>query len=219
MAFLEPAPPLDASAESIYAISPPPQSWPASRVASFLGEYNRQMLRCSPFTRRILAITCSLLTPTASLRWCAACWAPASNAEGWANYCEQMLLDQGYGDGELTLRLMQQKFFLRSVANALLDHNLHCSNMTDEEAVSFMITQASKARGSQAEANPGQARLLPTLDIFRRSRRFHAASPRRAAKARRQVRQGRFHEAVLSAGTVPVKYLPELKNRTIAVSR
>ena len=30
-----------------------------------------------------------------------------SNAEGWAHYCEQMMLDEGYGNGDLKLRLGQ----------------------------------------------------------------------------------------------------------------
>ena len=37
--------------------------------------------------------------------------------EGWAVYTEQMMLDQGYGEGDLRLRLMQLKFYLRAVAN------------------------------------------------------------------------------------------------------
>ena len=31
----------------------------------------------------------------------------ASNAEGWAHYTEQMMLDEGYGKGDLKLRLGQ----------------------------------------------------------------------------------------------------------------
>src|SRR5205807_150169 len=43
-AFLNPAPPLDPKAVSIYAISPPPRDWDARRVNSYLEEYNRHML-------------------------------------------------------------------------------------------------------------------------------------------------------------------------------
>ncbi len=45
-----------------------------------------------------------------------------------------MMLDQGYGDGDLALRLNQLKFYLRTVGNAILDHKMHCANMSDEEA-------------------------------------------------------------------------------------
>src|SRR5207253_8361910 len=44
VAFLNPAPPLDPRAASIYAISPPPKDWDTRRVNSFLEEYNHFML-------------------------------------------------------------------------------------------------------------------------------------------------------------------------------
>src|SRR5207244_5659862 len=43
--YLNPAPPLDPRAASIYAISPPPSDWDARRVDSYLEEYNRHALR------------------------------------------------------------------------------------------------------------------------------------------------------------------------------
>ncbi len=49
--------------------------------------------------------------------------------EGWAVYTEQMMLDQGYGNGELALRLNQLKFYLRAVVNAILDHKMHCTQI------------------------------------------------------------------------------------------
>jgi len=45
VAYLNPAPPLDAKASSYYAISPPPRDWDARKVKSFMQEYNRHMLQ------------------------------------------------------------------------------------------------------------------------------------------------------------------------------
>jgi uncharacterized protein (DUF885 family) len=59
--------------------------------------------------------------------------------EGWAVYTEQMMLDQGYGDGDLVLRLNQLKFYLRAVINAILDHHMHCKDMTDEQAMKLLV--------------------------------------------------------------------------------
>ena len=58
--------------------------------------------------------------------------------EGWAVYTEQMMLDQGYGEGSLQLRLNQLKFYLRAVVNAILDHRMHCTEMTDEQAMELL---------------------------------------------------------------------------------
>src|SRR6185437_15862912 len=67
--------------------------------------------------------------------------------EGWAVYTEQMMLDQGYGDGDLALRLNQLKWYLRAVANAILDHQMHCTDLTDEKAVAFLTEEAFQAEG------------------------------------------------------------------------
>ena len=67
--------------------------------------------------------------------------------EGWAVYGEQTMLDQGYGDGDLRLRLMQLKFYLRAVVNAILDHQMHCAKMTDDEAMKLLVDGAFQSAG------------------------------------------------------------------------
>src|SRR5258708_22485637 len=68
-------------------------------------------------------------------------------AEGWAVYTEQMMLDQGYGKGDLALRLHQLKFYLRAVANAILDNKMHCTNMSDAEAMEFLTKRVFQSEG------------------------------------------------------------------------
>src|SRR5260370_3682209 len=70
-------------------------------------------------------------------------------SEGWAVYTEQMILDQGFGDGDPALRLNQLKWYLRAVTNAILDYKMHCTGMTDEEALLFLMQRAFQ---SDAEA-------------------------------------------------------------------
>src|SRR5436305_9234611 len=68
-------------------------------------------------------------------------------AEGWAVYTEQMMLDQGYGKGDDALRLHQFKWYLRTVANAILDHRMHGAGMSDEEALDFLTRRAFQSEG------------------------------------------------------------------------
>ena len=75
-------------------------------------------------------------------------------------YTEQMMLDQGYGDGDLALRLNQLKFYFRAVANAILDHKMHCTNMSDDEAMAFLIEALLPVGGRGAgQGRPRQARV------------------------------------------------------------
>jgi uncharacterized protein (DUF885 family) len=67
--------------------------------------------------------------------------------EGWAVYTEQMMLDQGYGDGDLPLRLTQLKFYLRAITNAIIDHKMHCTDMSDEQAMRLLVDGAFQSEG------------------------------------------------------------------------
>jgi len=141
-------------------------------------------------------------------------------AEGWAVYTEQMMLDQGYGKGDPALRLHQLKFYLRAVANTILDHRMHCDNMTDEEALKFLMEGAFQSEG-EAVAKIVRAKQtscqLSTYFVGRTA--FYRL---RQAVQREQGDRfdlGRFHEAVLDHGTLPVKYLPELVRDRLKMPR
>jgi len=141
-------------------------------------------------------------------------------AEGWAVYTEQTMLDQGYGEGNLQLRLNQLKFYLRAVANAILDHKMHCSEMTDDQALAFLREQAFQSEG-EARLKIVRAKQtsvqLSTYFVGRTAfYRLRQAVQREQGDA---FQLGRYHEAVLAHGTLPVKYLPELVRERLKAPR
>ena len=220
LAYLDSALPLDPMGISSYAVSPPPSNWGEDRVRSFLEEYNQHMLqvltiheaypghyvqleysnRCPSLIRRVLQSGVFI--------------------EGWAVYTEQMMLDQGYGDGNLALRLNQLKFYLRAVANTILDHKMHCTTMTDDEAYAFLTDGAYQSEG-EARLKIIRAKQSSTqLSTYFVGRMAHY-------RLRQQIQRelgdkfelGRFHEAVLDHGSVPMKYLPELVRERLKMPR
>ncbi len=132
-------------------------------------------------------------------------------SEGWAVYCEQMMLDQGYGNGDLGLRLNQLKWYLRSVANAILDHKMHCGQMSDEEVLAFLTRRAfqteGEALGKIIRAKQSSCQLS-TYFVGRTA--FYKLRQEIEREQGEKFDLGRYHEAVLDHGTLPVKYLPEL---------
>jgi uncharacterized protein (DUF885 family) len=211
VAFLNPAPPLDPKASSIYAVSPPPKDWDARRVASFLEEYNRYMLQIltihEAYPGHYVQLEYSNRNPSMIRRVLFS----GVFAEGWAVYTEQVMLDQGYGNGDLALRLNQLKWYLRAVANAVLDYKMHCAGMTDEEALKFLVRRAFQSEGEavgkiiRAKQSSCQ---LSTYFVGRTA--FYRLRQQIEREMGDQFDLGRFHEAVLDHGTLPVKYLPEL---------
>jgi len=210
-AYMEAAPPLDAAAQSFYAVSPPPAGWDAARVRSLLEEYNRHMLHVltihEAYPGHYVQLEYANRNPSLIRRVLGS----GVYIEGWAVYTEQMMLDQGYGDGDLALRLMQLKFQLRAVTNSILDHKMHCSGMSDEEAMSLMVDGAYQSEG---EARLKIIRAKQTSCQL--STYFVGRTAMCRLRESIQTEMGdrfdlaRYHEAVLEEGSVPVKYLPEL---------
>jgi uncharacterized protein (DUF885 family) len=211
LAYLNGAPPLDPDAPSLYAISPPAHDWTPQRTQSLLEEYNRHMLQIltihEGYPGHYVQLEYSARVPSLIRRVLGS----GVYIEGWAVYTEQMMLDQGYGNGDLALRLNQLKFYLRAVANAILDHKLHCSNMSDDEAMKLMIEGAFQSQ-EEARAKLVRAKQSSTqLSTYFVGRMAHV-------RVRQQIQRelgdkfdlARYHEAVLTQGSVPVKYLPEL---------
>jgi len=58
--------------------------------------------------------------------------------EGWGQYAEQMMIEQGFLDHSPELALTFAKEQLRVIANAILDIRLQMLNMTDREAMDLM---------------------------------------------------------------------------------
>src|SRR5216117_3088635 len=147
LAYLDNAPPLDPDAASLYAISPPPLDWGAEKVKSFLEEYNRHMLQILTIHEAYPGHYVQLEYSNRSGSLIRRVLQSGVFIEGWAVYGEQTMLDQGYGEGDLPLRLSQLKFYLRAVANAILDHQMHSTKMTDGEALKFLTKGAFQSEG------------------------------------------------------------------------
>lgn len=219
VAYLNPAPPLDARGGSEYAISPPPSDWTPERAESLLREYNRAMLQ-------ILTIHEAYPGHYVQLEYSNRCpslirkvLSSGTFAEGWAVYTEQMMLDQGFGEGDLPLRLQQLKFYLRAVVNAILDRRMHCDGMTDDEARELLVGRAfqtdGEATGKIIRAKQSSCQLS-TYFVGR------TAFVRLRRSIQREMGAGfdlaRYHEAVLSEGTIPVKHLPRLVRARLGVA-
>jgi uncharacterized protein (DUF885 family) len=216
LAYLDNAPPLDPNASSYYAVSPPPSDWTTQQVKSFLEEYNSHMLQIltihEGYPGHYVQLEYANRTPSLIRR----VFQSGPFVEGWAVYGEVTMLNAGYGAGDLKLRLMQQKFYLRAVANTIFDNQMHCTKMTDDEAMKFLTEEAFQSEGEaklkiiRAKQSSGQ---LSTYFVGRMAHyRLHQQIERELGD---KFDLARYHDAVLTHGSVPVKYLPELVHASL----
>jgi len=130
------------------------------------------------------------------------------------------MLNEGYGGGDLRLRLMQLKFYLRAVANSILDYRMHCTQMTDGEAMKFLMEDAYQSEGEAKLKVIRAKQSSAQLSTYFVGRMAHF-------RLRQQIERelgdkfdlGRYHEAVLAPASVPVIYLPELVRQRLAEPR
>ncbi|MCX6876877.1 MAG: DUF885 domain-containing protein [Verrucomicrobia bacterium] len=210
-AYMKSPPPLDTNAVGFYAVSQPPQDWDAPRMQSYFAEYNRSMLRILTIHEAYPGHYVQMEYANRNPSLIRKVLGSGAFIEGWAVYTEQMMLDQGYGEGDLALRLTQLKFYLRAVANAILDHRMHCETLTDEEAMDLLVNQSFQAEGEARLKVIRAKQSAVQLSTYFAGRMGHY-------RLRQQVERelgdafdlGRYHAAVLASGSIPLKFLPAL---------
>jgi len=211
VAYCDSPGPLDKNLKTFYAVSPIPEDWSTPQVDSFLREYN---------TRMIHLLSIHEGTPGHYLEgWHSAKFPSTLRAvlrsglfaEGWAVYTERMMQEQGYLDNDPLFHLVQLKFYLRTISNAILDQGVHVDNWTREQAMHLMthdaFQQESEAAGKWTRAQLTSAQL-PTY--------FVGAQEHFDTRKAMQDKLGAdfnlkaYHDQMLSYGAPPVRFARQL---------
>src|ERR1700737_1131727 len=80
----------------------------------------------------------------------------ASYSEGWAHYDEQLIVDEGWGDGDPRVRLAQLHQALLRECRYVVGVKLHTQGMTVDQATAFLMKNAYMTKDdAQREALRG----------------------------------------------------------------
>jgi uncharacterized protein (DUF885 family) len=128
---------------------------------------------------------------------------PASFVEGWAHYCEQMMVEAGFGRRDYGIQLGQLAEALIRLARFIVCIRLHAEDMSVEQGVRFFREEAFMEEGSaRREAERGT--FDPTYLVYSLGK-LMLLKLRQDCKAL----QGKafslrtFHDALLANGTAP----------------
>lgn len=211
VAYCDSPGPLDKGLDTYYAISPIPDDWTAQQTESFLREYNDRMIHLLSIHEAMpghyLEGAHSVDHPS-TLR---AVLRSGTFAEGWAVYTEDMVADAGYLDNDPLFRLVQLKFYLRTIGNAILDQGVHVDGWSRAQAMDFMTRQTfqqeREAAGKWVRAQLTSAQL-PTYFVGVQEH----FDTRRAVEAKQgaDFRLKDYHDRVLSYGAPPVRFVRQL---------
>lgn len=211
VAYLDPPGPLDVGQKAFYAVAPLPADWTEEQVNSFLREYNILSIQDLTIHEGVpghyLQIALSNRYPSAlrSTLW------SGPMVEGWAVYAERMMIDEGYLDHDPLMRLINLKWYLRAVTNAIIDSAIHVDGMTRDEAMMLMIEggfqEEREAAGKWIRAQLTSAQLSTYFVGYQEH-----AEMRKAVEAEwgDEFTLRRYHDQALSYGSPPVKFIRAL---------
>jgi uncharacterized protein (DUF885 family) len=130
-------------------------------------------------------------------------FAPASFVEGWAHYCEQMMVEAGFGRDDHGVKLGQLAEALIRLARFIVCIKLHTEDMSVEQGVRFFREEAfMEEAGARREAERGT--FDPTYLVY-------SAGKLMLLKLRNDYKQQQgkafslraFHDTLLANGTAP----------------
>jgi uncharacterized protein (DUF885 family) len=208
VAYCDSPGPLDKHLDTFYAVSPIPDDWTEEQTTSFLREYNRRSIHELSIHEAMPGHYLQLFHANRHPSVLRAVLSSGPFVEGWAVYAEKVMIDAGYMDNDPLMKLINLKWYLRGLTNAIMDQAIHVDGMTREQAMELMtktgFQQEREAAGKWVRAQLTSAQL-PTyfvgfqehLDLRREME----------AKLGEKFDQRAFHDKVLSYGSPPVRYV------------
>lgn len=206
-ASIDPPGPFEKSTEAYFYVTLPDPSWPEERKGQLLRLYAPVTISDISVHEVFPGHYVQFLDMRLNRDKVRALLRSGSNTEGWALYCEQMMLDEGLHNDDPKYRLAQLQLALQRACRYLAAIRMHTAGMTVEQATRFFEQNAymtphnamvEALRGTQ---DPGYLRYeLGKLMILR---------------LREEVRKkegaafdlGRFHDAFLEQGGLPLKLI------------
>jgi uncharacterized protein (DUF885 family) len=199
--------PFEKSPEAFFYVTLPDPSWPEAKQQQLLAFYSPPTISDTSVHEVFPGHYVQFLNNRHNPDVVRLIYGSGADIEGWAFYCEQMMLDEGLHDGDPKYRLAQLQMALMRACRYLVGIRMHTQGMTVDQAAKFFEANAYQTpHNAMVEAlrgtgDPGYLRYqLGKLMIL---------------KLREDVRQkqgaafdlGKFHDALLEQGAVPIKLI------------
>ena len=203
--------------EAYFNVTLPEAGWPQERVREFMASFNRGT---------IISTAVHEVYPGHYTQFLWVQQAPSkvrklifssSNAEGWAHYCEQMMLDQGYGrtpgvpldkdTAFLQLRLGQLQDALLRDARYIVGIEMHTGKMSFQQSVDFFQKEGYQTH-AVAEMETKRGTSDPTYLVYTLGKlEIMKLRDDYKKKEGASFNLQQFHDEFLKQGSVPVKMI------------
>jgi uncharacterized protein (DUF885 family) len=191
--------------EAFFNVTLPDPHWSARQAEEYLQDFNRGVIISTATHEAYPGHYVQFLwlqNIPSKVRKLLGC---SSNAEGWAHYSEQMMLDEGFGNGDSKLRLGQLQDALLRDVRYIAGIQMHTGKMTLEEATDLFVKEGYQPRPiAEKEAKRGTAD--PTYLVYTLGK-LEILKLRDDYKKMKgsQYKLQEFHDAFMKQGTAPIK--------------
>jgi uncharacterized protein (DUF885 family) len=196
--------PLEKSTEAYFYVTLPDPSWPAQKTEQLLAFYAPPTISDTSVHEVYPGHYVQFLNNRLNPDPVRTIYHSGSNSEGWALYCEQMMLDEGLHRGDPRYRLAQLQMALMRACRYLVGIRMHTRGMTVDQAADFFEKNSYQTpHNARVEAlrgtdDPGYLRYqLGKLMILKLREDLKK-------KLGASFDLGRFHNEYLRQGAVPV---------------
>ena len=198
---------LESGQKTFYAVSPIPSQWTRAQTDSFLREYNSRSIHNLTIHEAMPGHYLQLAHANKYPSTLRAVLSSGPFVEGWAVYAEHVMIEQGYMDGDPLMKLIQLKWYLRTIVNALLDQAVHVDGISRQAAMKLM-TESGFQEEREAAGKWTRAQLTSAqLPVY-----FVGAQEHLALRREAEQRLGagfvlkEYHDKLLSFGSPPVRF-------------
>jgi len=185
-----------------------PADWPAATVNSFLEEYNDYMFPFFIVENVYPGSFVPAMMTAKNASMVRKLYANQPLLKGWPTYLKEILVNAGYGNYDLRLRLAQLEMQLKAAMDFQLELNIHQGGMTEEQAINYMTRAGfqgeaeAKLKWKEIILNPGKAVYTymgyqEILDIDKEYKKLKGES----------YKQSEFLQKLISYGAIPIRLL------------
>ncbi|MBX9694954.1 MAG: DUF885 domain-containing protein [Cyanobacteria bacterium] len=144
--------------EAFYYVTVPEKDWPAKRTEEHMRSFSDRDLLNTSVHEAYPGHYVQGLWINLSVSDARKVFGCMSNMEGWAHYCEQMMLDEGFHGKDDKLRLVQLHDALLRVCRYIVGIRMHTKGMTLEEGIRFFEKEGfQETANAEREAKRGTA--------------------------------------------------------------
>jgi hypothetical protein len=188
--------------EAFYYVTPVEKDWDAQHREEHLRLYNKSVVSLinvhEVWPGHYLQFLYAQRFPTKVRKLVSV----GSNAEGWAHYAEQMMLDQGFGNGDPKLRLAQLSEALLRDCRYVTGIQLHTGGWSVEQGAKLFHEQCfQQPANAYEEARRGA--YNPTY-LYYTYGKLEIQQLARDYMAKKGASLKQFHDAFVAQGSLPL---------------